>query len=516
MPNFPDLAAELQLLIISDIHLDDIENFTLCSKHTHKLCKDRLMEQYARKRYFSTIAVGHIDNLIWDEDQQVRGVHPLVALRDLLTEPQSWQYTKTCVIGFMEVSDDDPLNFEDQEEAALDDVDLRDIVAHLEADPRLLRKVLEVQRCFYPKRGETELSPFPTTIIWIQSILAGDMEGAAFLLLSLLPNLETLRFVDRFQGTWDLHFKNLRKLLRTALSEQHNITEMKFFSKLTEVGMHGLDEADSVNYEVLEGFMALPSMRKIKGRVISGADFQRRFFQPSEVTSLEFHESNISAGCFSESLRVIKGLRKFIYDFWADAAVNRHQARQLWQPRQTFKVLEVYTKKSLRHLQLTGRPGRQHVIVGDFEHIDFENGEPFIGSLCAFEVLDTIRIETMMLYKEVETGNPWARQQGQRLWLKQENWVPVDEKEAKGPDALVKPDRLVDILPESTRRLRLVGGLLKEDVTAMLDGLAVLKDDSLPNLASIFEDVERSEIDENVVRECEDAGIKMKFWRPSI
>lgn len=473
------------------------------------------MEQYARKRYFSTIAVGHIDNLIWDEDQQIRGVHPLLALRDLLAEPQSWQYTKTCVIGYMEDSDDYPFNFEDQEEAGLDDVDLQDIGAQFQIDTRLLRKVVEVQRCFYPKRGETELSPFPSTIIWIQSILSGDMEGAAFLLLALLPNLQTLRFVDRFQTTWDRHFKNLRKLLRTALSEQHNITGIDFFSKLTEVGMHGLNEADGVNYEVFEGFMALPSMRKIKGRVISGADFQRRFFQPSEVTSLEFYESNINAACFFESLCVIKGLQKFIYDFWADAAVNRH-LRQLWEPRQTVRALEDYTKKTLRHLELTGRPGRQHIVIGDFEHIDFENGEPFIGSLCAFEVLETIRMETMMLYKVIITGNPWARQQGHKLWLKQENWVPVDEKEAKGPDALVEPERLVDILPESTRRLRLVGGLLKEDATAMLDGLAVLKDDCLPNLASIFfEDVERSEVDENVVRECEDAGIKMKFWRPS-
>ena len=515
MPSILDLAAELQLLIISEIHLNDIENFTLCSKHIHNLCEARLMEQYARKRSFSTIAVGHIDNLIWDEDQQIRGVHPILALRDLLAEPQSWQYTKTCVIGYMEESDDDVFNFGDQEEAALDDADLQEVVAQFKVDTRLLRKVVEVQRCFYPKRGETELSPFPSTTIWIESILSGDMEGAAFLLLAILPNLETLRFVDNFQEKWSPHFKNLTKLLRTALSEQHNTTGINFFSKLTEVGLHGLGEAQGVNHDILEGFMALPSMRKIKGRVTSGADFQRRFFQPSEVTTLEFRESNISAACFSESLRVIKGLQKFIYDFWANAAVNWN-VRQLWEPRQTVRALEDYTKKTLRHLELTGRPGRQHVTVGDFEHIDFANGEPFLGSLCAFEVLETIRIETMMLYKEIKTGNPWARQQGHKLWLKQENWVPVDEKEARGPDALVEPERLVDILPESTRRLRLVGGLLKADASAMLDGLAVLKDNCLPNLTSIFfEDIERSEIDEDVVRECEDAGTKMRFWRPS-
>lgn len=58
-----------------------------------------------------------------------------------------------------------------------------------------------------------------------------DVRQAAFLLLAILPNLETLRLVDMFHGTWDRHFKNLRKLLRAALSEQHNITGINFFSK---------------------------------------------------------------------------------------------------------------------------------------------------------------------------------------------------------------------------------------------------------------------------------------------
>lgn len=46
-----------------------------------------------------------------------------------------------------------------------------------------------------------------------------------------------------------------------------------------------------------------------------------------------------------------------------------------------------------------------------------------------------------------------------------------------------------------------------------LGDLPVSKDELLPNLSCIFfEDVERSEI---VVKECEDAGVKMEFWQPS-
>ena len=48
-----------------------------------------------------------------------------------------------------------------------------------------------------------------------------------------------------------------------------------------------------------------------------------------------------------------------------------------------------------------------------------------------------------------------------------------------------------------------------------LGDLPAWKDELLPNLSSIFEDVERSEIDDIVVKECEDGGVKMEFWQPS-
>lgn len=504
------------MLVISNVHLNDIENFTLCSKQLRGLCKKRLRVQYARKRSFSTIAIGHVDNLHWDEDQPERGVHPILALRDIITEPPNWLYTKTLLVGCrVEQDDNDPLDYEDQEEAEIDEIELEDTVATLQSNTRLLNKVLGVQRCLYSERGETEFKLFARTQRWIRLILSGAIEAAAFLLIAILPNLHTLRFVDGYQEQRSTHFTKLTKLLRTALSERHHLMGITLFSKLTEVGAHGLDAANGFNYDIFEGFMALPSMRKIKGRVVSGEYCRRRFFQPSEVTSLEFFQSSITSACFAESLRVIKGLQKFTYDFWADASTDQDSQKLLWEPRQTVRALEIHTKKTLRHLEITGSPGTRDPHTGDFPYLDFENGEPFIGSLCAFKVLEKIRVETMMLYKEVKVGNPWARQSGHKLWLKQESWLPIEE-EKKGPNALVEPERLVEFLPASVHRLRLVGGLSKTDAPAMLEDLAVLKDKCLPNLVSIFfEDVERSEIDGHLVKECEDAGIRMKFWQPS-
>lgn len=72
------------------------------------------MEQYARKRSFSTIVVGQIDNLARDEDQRTRGVHPLLILPNFLADPQTSLNTKTLIIGSIDGTGYG--GFEDQEE----------------------------------------------------------------------------------------------------------------------------------------------------------------------------------------------------------------------------------------------------------------------------------------------------------------------------------------------------------------------------------------------------------------
>lgn len=397
MPTFLGLAAELQLLIISEIHLNDIEEFALCCKVVHQLSEKRLMEQYARKRYFSTIAVGHINTLTWDEDPQIRGVHPLSILRDLLADSQTWLYTETLIIGCIE--DYVEGGFEQTEEAELDEVDLQDTVAQLKRNTPLLKKVLEVQQYIYPERSEINLENCPETKQWTKAILSGSKEAAASLLIAMLPNLQKVRLVDRLQWPVESIFlSSLDNLLRAAVSNKHSLTGSNSFSKLTEVGMHGIEEHAGADYEVFKGFMLLPSMTTIKGRVIDGAclePFPEGFIGFSKVTSLEFYQSAIDAASFSGTLCAIRGLQKFIYDFWAHTSVDP----QVWEPHQIIGALKVHARKTLAHLELTGRPFTEDPEVGDCA---YNEGEPFIGSLCVFEALKTIRLETMMLYKEVE------------------------------------------------------------------------------------------------------------------
>lgn len=500
MPTLQSLPIELQLLIISNIHLDDIEEFTLCCKALHRLSKDKLMEQYARRRRYSTIAVGHIDNRIWDEDQQVRGVHPILVLRDLLADPQSCLYTKTLVIGTLD--DYSPEDFNDQEEAELDEVELGDVVAELKPYTRLLKKIMEVQRCVFSEIRETDLRRCPKAQEWSEMVLAKHMGPSASLLVAMLPNVQKLRLVDGFRDVEDSAFLTfLENYVSIAVSDRRSLRGLNTFSNLTEVGMHGLDDGCGANYEVFKGFMALPSMRTIKGRAIDG---QYGFIEPSIVTSLEFYESAIEADSFSDTISAIEGLQKFVYGFWAGASMDD----MVWQPREVVKALEKYTRKTLKQLELTGIVDTEVDFIDDFAVVNLDKGEPFIGSLCKFEVLEKIRLETMMLYKEIKAAKSSTPEEKSPNQPNGGGHVPdrVEKKWERGGGVLVEPERLVDILPISTRRLRLAGGLSDEDFTAMLEDLPALKGGRLPNLSSIyFEDVERREVDEEVVRKCEDA-----------
>ena len=272
--------------------------------------------------------------------------------------------------------------------------------------------------------------------------------------------------------------------------------------------MIGIGENAGADWAVMEGFTRLPSLRTIKGRVMEGSKYlnlSRDSLKPVKVTSLDFRQSLIIAEPLRETLSMVEDLQSFAYDYWAGAFwIPNIQA---WQPRQIVEALKDHTKKTLRNLELTSHAIADFTTSGVLPYIDFANGEPFIGSLCHFEVLETIRVGTIMLYKEVDVSydrTPKGKGKGKGKG-----------KSMSASEELIERERLVDTLPKSTRRLRLVGGLSNEDAAAMLEDLPALKGEKLPNLSRIFfEDIERSELDADMVRECEDAGVKMKFWRP--
>ena len=138
----------------------------------------------------------------------------------------------------------------------------------------------------------------------------------------------------------------------------------------------------------------------------------------------------------------------------------------------------MFASRSLVHLELTG--------FTDIYHVKLRRHEPFIGSLRAFEVLETLILETVMLYNEI-----------------------IEQDLAAGRTALAEPERLVDILPASAKKLKLVGELSDEEALEMLAGMEELRDERIPNLESIsFEDVETSS---EILSICEGVSVQARF-----
>ena len=420
-------------------------------------------------------------NLAWDEDAQTRGVHPIVALRDFILDEESALYPRTLIVGYIgteigpDAFDTEEGDF-DPEEGQIAETDLLDIVAQL--GNQLRSKVNEVTRVLRLDVGWTA----SWARGWISDIISGDLEAAASLLVALLPNLRNLRIIDGWRYL-DLppFYAILERILETAADLEQNLKGLNSFKHLVEVDLQGLDDDDGPDFATCSIFSALPSIRTVKGRFVSGESERSLRY----ITTLELYQSAIDRHGFYKCIREIKSLQRFTYDFSAATALVDATP---WQPRVIVEYLRWYASKSLVHLELTG--------IIDVDDVEFRSGEPFIGNLRAFKVLETLRLETMMLYKEVEEID------------EDEVEIIVDDR-AGGRTALVEPERLVDILPASAKRLRLVGGLSDDEALAMLADVVELKNERIPNFRRIFfEDVDPPS---EILSVCEKASISVKF-----
>ena len=210
-----------------------------------------------------------MDNLTWDNDQHIRGVHPLSVLRDLFADPQARFYTKALIVGCIKDGASD--NFNDPEESELDEAEFQEVVAHLKLDARLSNKVMEVQQILR-SRDCTANELEQEAGMWTEAILFGDMQAAARLLISILPNMQKLRLTDGFQQwVFPSFMTTVKDLLLAAIFHEHGTSELNCFSKLTEVVTTGFGVYPGNSYLALEDFMSLPSLRTVKGRFIDGS-----------------------------------------------------------------------------------------------------------------------------------------------------------------------------------------------------------------------------------------------------
>ncbi len=509
MPFFGGLANETILQIINETSAGDISSLASCCKHLNFLAQGRLAFHRQKREEAEEIVVGY-------DFLETSAIHPSQHLQDILEDDDCRFYTRVMKIGSLAYGDPD-----DDEPGDVGASHIRNknaLVDNIEAQygDEITALVTKVYTALLPYAAKTSLEN------WIEEVIYGEPVAVIILLLALHPNLEVLHIHEPGQDWWrEAPWGNLFNSLTTAALAPATNT-LKVFSRLCYFRLSGLgdDGGMEASPEMFIPFMALPTMRKIVGRVVDDHHLSWPYgMGTSEVTALDL-EGDIDRVSLSNIIGGLKVLRKFRYQFsspvlWSkndrgrnflcrlkwgprtknDAANNdpdnvessdddedgyysdtdvSEQPR--WEPRAIAITLLQYASNSLVSLDLTA--------AGFKGIVKLSGHEPFIGSLRSFQVLKHVRIDTAMLFKKVKcSGNvSLIRTKG----IQRTPWEEI------------RVQWLVDFLPVSIESFELthkfVGkALSRADVATMFTGLPALRD-RVPNLFEIC--IEKTNVDD--------------------
>ena len=105
MPSLITLPNELLGQVIQQVPFKDIEAFSLTCRTINENAEPKLREHRDRKHKLSTITIGRVESPCWLTNEEISGIHPLIALRDTLIDDENALYPKTSIVGPFERSD---------------------------------------------------------------------------------------------------------------------------------------------------------------------------------------------------------------------------------------------------------------------------------------------------------------------------------------------------------------------------------------------------------------------------
>lgn len=468
--------------IVNDLHIDDIEAFAACCKRTKLLAACRLERHLFKKYQFPSIAIEPTDggDEFADDSSDDSGIDhiPTSLLPEFLMDEENTLYPRSMSIGNINTIHNDNKEVRRAIFASY-------IEEHHGLEDKIVAKVMRIQQSLFAEMPVVEAQD------WIDRIRNGDPEATTALLVALFPNVKTLSMRNRRTLESEmLLLHTLEKL--TSAAAKIGPRALGAFAELSEINFdnavsHGPQGHGGPYQKLIAMFMILPSMRVIKGRRVQWLAFDWPYGSvASSVKEISMLCSQVDSASFADCLKHIEGLERLTYEM-----VRPYQSTMRSEPRLIVKALRKYARRTLVHLELTGG-------VSDISS-DPADGEPLIGTLRSFQVLQSIRLTTTMLFKPVDGGEV---DESEDLALS----TPEDSVQ---PNALVEPRRLVDFLPSSARILELVGGLSDEEARDMFADLPKLKSERLPNLVAIvLEDCEP--LEQETKNLCKNAGIRLK------
>ena len=344
---------------------------------------------------------------------------------------------------------------------------------------KVIAKVMQMQDCLDVGSPAIEAQD------WIHCIKNGEYYTTAALLMTLFPNVKALRISkSRNTSTETPLMHTLKKLILTAATNEPRA--LGAFSELSEVRLDNSQRRYlGALGDLIALVMILPTMRIIEAHGIhwSAGDSPSRPVT-SSVKEILLESSQIEPEHFMVCLERFKTLERFTYNM-----VQIGQPATQWEPRRIVKALRKYSRRTLVHLELTG----------DVSYLSDNPAEPFVGTLRSFQVLESVRLMSCMLFKPVDGED-----------------IDENEETSKGsfepdvdPHSLVEPRRLVDVLPCSARKLMLVGGLSNEEARDMFADLSELKRERMPMLSEIVLE-DSDSLEQETKNLCKYAGIRLK------
>ena len=432
-----NLANEVLYQIIAATNPHDIESLAASCKTINILAQPELKRHRELKEKYATLVFRDLEGL----DDYPPGVHPIYVLRDILHETALAQYPTTIRSGPFDNFYYEWLGI-DQQIAELEGV--RAVAAGCDREIRNA-----IYQCPFIETPEREN--------WRVQIMEGNGQAIFGLLLTLLPNLTSMAVVQEPGSLFTQILKRIvecqqptQRLAPQALTKLARIETHPYYSEPDMTTVHEMD--------YLSHYALLPSMRTIIGSYfethVSGnvQTFQWQHDPGiSAVTEINIDHSMVDGESVTNLVRGVRALEKLSISFGEIMPTT-----MIYQPRKIIRGLELYAKRSLTYLNLTGT--RRGIITTHDDDLEYD--------LRVFEKLKQLRIDHTLL-------------------IHQDRPCLVSSKGKSDQDCNCWPQRLVDVLPVSLKSLQLVGSVPWKRVTAFFAGFLELKAERLPGLREI-------------------------------
>ena len=466
-----DLPNEILGSIIDRLDPGDLDHFAESSPLLKRLATHALEVHHEREQKYTNIEVFGCHNHV--------GQHPLQLLGRICANPQLAWYPKSlkvecCGERVTEHNDGDfaPLINDEEFEKGMEsdyfnedywESDVINVYGIIKIWAKTIRDLVFQSGYFDEEDCEC----------WYNHIRNGNHEAIVGLLVTLLPNLETIES-EAYTTRLDLVVKFVRCITGPPRESSKRTEDgARVLTKLRELRLrrweyHTQSNPELVDFGLAGYFARLPSMRKICA-VEADCRFFASYHHPwtqieSGSSSIdEVHLEDASMGTMSivYCLRSLKALRKFSYDWSTGMWWSRRSEELAEHLDSVLAVIVDRFQSSLESLCLQGSDDDLLLKVRINTSI----------SLGSFTKLTNARLPNQ-LFTSVPKAQPNTSS-------------PIGDGENSETPNLPTLSRLVDTLPRSIEEVTFSGTIEMENIETMLSGLAEHKASRLPHLSKI-------------------------------